>query len=241
MERHQQTYVRDERTVRREILRAAGLKFCSGCEKEKPFDAFNRDPSRIDGVAGGKCKECKSNPSADYLQRMALLAEGKKRCSTCHVAKPFAAFYSDPHGSRGVHARCKECCRTWLHTNRERVNELQRARYASLDPEERRLINARANGARKKGVATVEPVDFAAILERDGHVCHICSREVEPSDIHFDHVIPLARGGAHSMENIRVAHSLCNLRKGTKMVEEMAVEDLSLVGYFVNAKGVLSL
>lgn len=36
-----------------------------------------------------------------------------------------------------------------------------------------------------------------------------------------DHIVPLARGGSHSADNVQSAHLLCNLRKGAR-VNEMA-------------------
>jgi hypothetical protein len=53
-----------------------------------------------------------------------------------------------------------------------------------------------------------------AVVERDGYRCHICTEAVDPDDIHIDHVIPFVKGGPTTLENLRVAHSVCNLRKG---------------------------
>jgi 5-methylcytosine-specific restriction endonuclease McrA len=77
--------------------------------------------------------------------------------------------------------------------------------------------------ARKQN-ATTNPVNYDRILKRDGHICHICGQEIDvtnPKSLHFDHVVPLARGGTHSEENIRPSHSVCNLRKKDRLVEEM--------------------
>lgn len=41
------------------------------------------------------------------------------------------------------------------------------------------------------------------------------------ADLHFDHVIPVSRGGAHSMDNIKSAHAVCNLRKHDKLIAEL--------------------
>jgi 5-methylcytosine-specific restriction endonuclease McrA len=38
---------------------------------------------------------------------------------------------------------------------------------------------------------------------------------------HFDHVIPLSRGGRHSTENIQLAHPFCNWSKNDKLPEEI--------------------
>jgi 5-methylcytosine-specific restriction endonuclease McrA len=66
--------------------------------------------------------------------------------------------------------------------------------------------------------ATIGPVDYESILERDGLWCYLCEVGITTDDLHFDHVIPLARGGSHTADNIRPTHAKCNLRKGVRLV-----------------------
>lgn len=54
----------------------------------------------------------------------------------------------------------------------------------------------------------------ALIIQRDGLTCRICLLPVERDDVHVDHIVPAARGGSISPENLQVTHSLCNIRKG---------------------------
>lgn len=68
--------------------------------------------------------------------------------------------------------------------------------------------------------ASIGTVDLTEIIKRDGDICHICGIAVDPNAETyaplartFDHVIPLISGGAHSMDNVKVAHRLCNVRK----------------------------
>jgi hypothetical protein len=56
-----------------------------------------------------------------------------------------------------------------------------------------------------------------AVIERDGYVCGLCGGEVEPSDVHIDHILPVAHGGQDVMSNLQVAHSWCNLSKGARI------------------------
>jgi 5-methylcytosine-specific restriction endonuclease McrA len=77
-------------------------------------------------------------------------------------------------------------------------------------------IENRANAAQRRAG---QKVDYTAILAEHGLTCHICREPIaDRTDLHFDHVIPLSRGGAHSAENIRPAHARCNLRKGARVV-----------------------
>lgn len=55
-------------------------------------------------------------------------------------------------------------------------------------------------------------------------MCHICKTAVDDSLLHYDHVVPLARGGAHTNENIAVSHAVCNIRKSDKLVSELEVQ-----------------
>lgn len=51
-----------------------------------------------------------------------------------------------------------------------------------------------------------------------GHmVCHICGQDIEPHDLHADHVIPLSRGGPDNQENVRPSHAACNQAKGDSL------------------------
>ena len=53
-----------------------------------------------------------------------------------------------------------------------------------------------------------------AVIARDGYVCGICRGEVEPVDVHIDHVVAYSKGGPTALDNLRVTHSVCNVRKG---------------------------
>jgi 5-methylcytosine-specific restriction endonuclease McrA len=95
----------------------------------------------------------------------------------------------------------------------ERLLDASR-RYRETHPDRERERLAR----RRRIISDAEPVDYAAILAEFGMVCHLCCRAIEArSDLDFDHVIPLARGGEHSYDNIRPSHSTCNRRKGAKL------------------------
>jgi hypothetical protein len=52
------------------------------------------------------------------------------------------------------------------------------------------------------------------IIDRDGYRCALCNLDVEPDDVHIDHIKPRSRGGSDHPDNLQVTHSACNLRKG---------------------------
>lgn len=55
------------------------------------------------------------------------------------------------------------------------------------------------------------------VWERDNYTCLHCGAR---RNLSVDHVIPLARGGAHHERNMQTLCGICNRKKGTTMVVE---------------------
>lgn len=53
----------------------------------------------------------------------------------------------------------------------------------------------------------------ANIYVRDEYTCQYCAKEFEPEDLTFDHVVPVAKGGRRSWDNIVTCCVTCNRRK----------------------------
>lgn len=66
----------------------------------------------------------------------------------------------------------------------------------------------------------------AEVFERDAWTCHICGEHVDPMPMNrldgasLDHVIPIAAGGTHTMENVKTAHLRCNIKKSDTVLDE---------------------
>lgn len=78
-------------------------------------------------------------------------------------------------------------------------------------------------------------VSLRELEERDHHACYLCGCITDRMDYEIDedgnftagptypsidHVLPLSKGGRHSMDNARLACIRCNSLKGTKTVEQ---------------------
>jgi 5-methylcytosine-specific restriction endonuclease McrA len=57
------------------------------------------------------------------------------------------------------------------------------------------------------------------VVRRDGQMCQKCGKNVPDREIEFDHLIPKARGGANTTENLRVLCRACNRKKGDALSE----------------------
>ncbi len=58
------------------------------------------------------------------------------------------------------------------------------------------------------------------VFLRDAFSCQYCEMRRVTQELTFDHVVPRARGGRTSWENVVTACGPCNLRKGSKMPKE---------------------
>lgn len=89
----------------------------------------------------------------------------------------------------------------WGKANRDKRRESTRRRKALL-----------------KGATVIEPFTKQEVWERDNGRCGICLEMADESDWHLDHVIPLSKGGQHTLANVQVSHPVCNLRKKDKIL-----------------------
>ena len=70
--------------------------------------------------------------------------------------------------------------------------------------------------ARKRNAPRIEVIHHIEVATRDNWTCHICHRRVTRKTWSIDHLIPLVDGGSHTMDNIALAHSNCNAKRGAR-------------------------
>lgn len=168
---------------------------------------------------GRTCTKCGAfKPWTEFPKAAAQKSGFRPRCIVCHRAQNlvYARANSERNSERG---------RAWSKANRERARERER-KYKATDKYRSYLaaylrkpevkLRATEKTMRRKALIrerTTEPVSYAEILMRDGRVCHLCGGAIPDGQLDFDHVIPLARGGAHTSKNIKPSHASCNRRK----------------------------
>lgn len=162
---------------------------CGACGLD--FSYLRNGPGRPRIFCSNKCA---------VKRRTERLALPTQQCRTC--GKEYRPHY---YGA----GFCSVPCRT-----NGRVYETR---------SERDMAKWHRRRARMAGTG-YERIARPSIYKRDGWICGICKGPVDPSlkapdpmSASLDHIVPLAKGGAHSRSNVQCAHWICNSRKGDRL------------------------
>jgi hypothetical protein len=158
----------------------------------------------------------------------------KRVCIKCREVKPFSEFHKNKRTSTGVHNVCKPCHNL---ASEKRYRE-QGARLRALMAEQRkndyekrveierrsRLKNKeryrpRKNERQRARNRVTQDKKFL-ILDKElarlyYNPCYICGSNENQS---IDHLIPLSKGGRHSIGNLITLCLKCNTSKGNKFL-----------------------
>jgi 5-methylcytosine-specific restriction endonuclease McrA len=222
------------------------LKVCTVCRVEKPREDFSwRDKAK--GWVKSECKACQKactdarkakDPTA--FNEKANARKRRWRAENPNAGKEWYAANREQERARHLQrAQCpefrqkakersarwyrkntqhhRELMKAWVARNREALREYHR-RYAEAHRAEYNE-HSRRRRARKRNQLLGPPFTIAQLDQRMsvfGHCCAYCSGPFEE----VDHVIPLAKGGAHCLANLRPACRACNRSKWAKSPSE---------------------
>lgn len=114
-------------------------------------------------------------------------------------------------GRNRIQKHCSDACaiEAWKRANPDRIRELG-VRHASR----RRAL---------KLTTSVEDFTVTQVRLLYGDVCYLCGDRINfrlkhphPGSPSLDHVIPLARGGTHTLDNVAMTHWRCNHKKNAR-------------------------
>jgi 5-methylcytosine-specific restriction endonuclease McrA len=111
-------------------------------------------------------------------------------CPACERWRPRGWFRRSGEGRRTSH--CRDC-------------------RSGLD-------SAHAAKRRGAGVVGESRATRLTLYRRQRGICPLCGRHLFGlSGTHIDHWVPVAKGGQHTDENLRLTHNKCNLASGAKL------------------------
>lgn len=133
-----------------------------------------------------------------------IAADGTRRCRDCQDVKPVSMFPPNKRNSTGIQAYCYDCSKErtkiWKHAKPSAHRAQRERRY-------RRLIE-QSDGTIK--AASLRRLFLCSIF------CPYCFKEMGKHDKTLDHIVPVARGGKHSLSNVTVCCKECNTKKSAK-------------------------
>jgi hypothetical protein len=114
----------------------------------------------------------------------------------------------------------------WEWVEQFRTEELSCSVYGHICPV---FLSAEPFTETREGRRTTRTIPREVMLKvvrRDGQMCQLCGKNVADHEIEFDHRIPKARGGASSVENLRVLCRTCNRKKRDSLKEILGQEPI---------------
>jgi len=161
------------------------------------------------------CVVCNVEKDISEFHRDKLKDGGRRKdCKTCNNIKR-ALYYKEnkkEHSDKGKRyyqknkEKIKQKSREYYHANSKEINRSRRFRIIE------RRVKRNQNGVYK--------VLKKEIDRMYNQPCSFCGSS---DNIHIDHVVPISRGGRHSVGNIQPLCSACNLQKHNKyMIEWIA-------------------
>jgi 5-methylcytosine-specific restriction endonuclease McrA len=176
--------------------------------------------------------------AAHKLRYRAKWAEIQRQNKTYHEAHPEVAERARKKYWAANQEKCREANRKWREENLEEQRSrerLVRKKAFAKDPEKIRAANRawaarnkdkiRLRDLRRKALKKGARVNLAHMQEWMDSVkskrtatCYWCDKTILSKDLHFDHIVPLSKGGEHSVENLCVSCEACNCAKQAKLV-----------------------
>ena len=162
-----------------------------------------------------------------------------KICSKCGIEKPLDEFINDYRLKSGKGAKCVLCVfeynkarrlnglvkppseerrqyqreydKKWAKANRHKKRESFK-KWAESNPVKRKLGNMNRRFTIKNDRYEITPKEMKALRHS---ACAVCASKEQ---IEIDHIIPLAKGGRHSIGNLQALCAKCNRSKGAKFL-----------------------
>lgn len=197
------------------------------------------------------CPKCEHKKATIRQLERRIVQIGKaevKRAEKKHATREQKNHYKEIHEAfldrTGI---CEICGKPY--TVREYVKScgLKQARDSGVCSDEcrkeksKRAVKKSHKGRRdshrhravKFGCSFDSSVTLKKLIKRDGLRCAICGEMCDPNDREWseyfgplyptiDHIIPMAKGGGHTWDNVQVAHAICNSYKGDSVKEVTA-------------------
>jgi hypothetical protein len=181
-------------------------KTCTKCGQTKPRKKpyFYQDLRQTDNLRPD-CADCGRARSRAYLKNNAQ--KNRDRVKQWRLDNPEKAQQSK---------------QAYYIKNRDRINSDWKAKYKE-SPQQ--FAKSRITRRIRQKLVESFPYTWKQVVDHWGSDCHLCGRPIDlkaprwtaikgwENGLHLDHVIRIKDGGADTLENVKPAHGICNIRK----------------------------
>lgn len=191
------------------------VRVCKRCGSSD-FYADGRRCRPCTNAAQAKYRKTNSEKlNADSMLRYYSNYEKSKEVRRKSKAKHAAKIKED---SAKYYINNKERCKSrndeWVKNNREKRRVIYKTWY-DKNPEAVRS-NAQNRRCREKlAIGTLSQDISKKLFKLQKGKCPCCNKPLG-NDYHIDHIVPLARGGSNTDDNVQLLKSICNLQKHAK-------------------------
>ncbi len=190
------------------LLAATSTRLCKECLNKFKITADSY-------VLQGLCEKGDKEPLAKNSTRLCEEHLDKRKKHKKNLVQQGLCTQGDgnPLSSRSA-SLCEE----------HRIEATQRScAYAKKNPEIAKENAARRN-AQKRNTQT-EKISYHIVYKKYNYTCHICNKKINmsfkypnPLSKSIDHIVPLAKGGTHTYNNVKPAHLICNVKKNDRII-----------------------
>jgi hypothetical protein len=214
-------------------------KICATCGEPKALSEFTKEKSSPDGYRYS-CAECRKAQAREYYRvnkeryienaknwrkqnpEKTKIARKQSRQRNKEKSSIYSKLYRLLHRDQNNERKLK-----WYHNNKEKAAESKK-RYLEQHPNQQRewraknpdkvVVYTENRRARIKGNGGTYTLDeWKSLCDRYGNKCLRCGR----SDVKLtpDHVMPIAKGGSNSIDNIQPLCRSCNSWKNARYMD----------------------
>jgi 5-methylcytosine-specific restriction endonuclease McrA len=222
--REQRKIARRERTEHERAIYRASLieKTCARCRQTKPADAFAKSNRGRTGLQSW-CKSCQTeNARVRRVKRITITPDPlltHKRCTRCGEKQPVSQFARNRTAPDGYQYACRGCQRVY---DQARYWKKSRNLSAVPNPIDAHLISMRRRLVHLERRSILHSLGVFDISQKDMRrlARSSCTHCGSNKNIQIDHIIPVARGGRHSIGNLQTLCRSCNTSKSNLLEVE---------------------
>jgi len=124
----------------------------------------------------------------------------------------------------------KDCLKKWQQSEKGRL--MRKVWLESYKKTKKYRASVSAQASRRRAIKKRAPLADAKVIAAwfkkwktlDVVFCHWCHGQFKVKECEADHVMPISKGGAHSIDNLVISCVSCNRRKAAKTPSEWVAE-----------------